>query len=329
MNEKISIIIPIYNVENYLRKCLDSIVNQTYKNLEILLIDDGSTDKSGKIADEYAKNDSRVIVFHNENGGVSAARNFGLDKATGEYIALVDSDDYVDLTYIEKLYKVLKENNADISVCKFDYIFEKNYRNIKIKNIMPFKTRILEKDKALKNIFSYSKKTVSFTTVWASLTKKELYSDIRYPLGKFVEDIYTTYKLYLKAGKIAYYNEPLYYYVQRTGSYVNSPFTLSKTSMVDLYDEKLRLLKESNQTEVYNLTLYRYFLILNLVRTQVIKNQLDFDISIIDEKLKYLESLEISHPFNPKLALNKLVEKDLSKYVLQIYLKLNQKKEKK
>ncbi len=319
--EKISVIIPIYNVENYLRKCLDSVVNQTYKNLEILLVDDESSDSSGLIADEYAQKDSRIRVFHNKNMGVSGARNYGLDHMKGDYVAFIDSDDYVDLTYFEKLYKALKDTASDMSVCGFDYIFENRDNKFKIKHLFPNRTRVLGKEQALKNIFSYSRRTVSFTTAWANLAKKELYQGVRYPLRKIVEDMYTTYKLYLNADKIAYYNESLYFYVQRTGSIVNSPFTLEKTSMIDLYDEKLRLLKENNQFEAYNLTLYRYYLMLNFVKIQVERNNLDFDTRLIDDKLKSLNDKELSYRFNPKLDLNKLLEKDLSKYILKIFYK--------
>lgn len=121
MNEKISIIIPIYNVEKYLKKCLDSVISQTYKNLEIILVDDGSPDKCGKICDEYQEIDNRIIVLHNKNIGLSGARNSGLKIATGKYVTFIDSDsdDYIADDYIEVLYKILKEKNADISICNY------------------------------------------------------------------------------------------------------------------------------------------------------------------------------------------------------------------
>ena len=115
----ISVIVPVYNVENYLPRCLDSIINQTYTNLEILLVDDGATDNSGKLCDEYAQKDNRIRVFHKENGGVSSARNMGLDNATGEYIAFVDSDDYIDKCMYEIMLNSSVQNNADIVVCGY------------------------------------------------------------------------------------------------------------------------------------------------------------------------------------------------------------------
>ena len=127
MDSLVSVIVPVYKVEKYLSKCLDSIVNQTYKNLEIILVDDGSPDNSGKICDEYAQKDSRIKVIHKENGGLSSARNAGLDIATGEYIAFADSDDSVHLDFVEKLYRAIKEENADIACCSVeDFIEDKN-----------------------------------------------------------------------------------------------------------------------------------------------------------------------------------------------------------
>lgn len=328
MNEKISVIIPVYNVEKYIRRCLDSVVNQTYSNLDIILVNDGTPDNSGEILEEYAKKDDRIRVFHNDNMGLSGARNFGIEKIKGEYIAFIDSDDFIELTYFEKLYKTLKENDADISVCGFKLYFENKTKNTKNKNILPYKTRILEKEEAIKNIFSYSSKAIAFTVAWASLAKKELFDGIRYPLNQILEDVSTTYKLYLKASKIAYYNEPLYYYVQRNGSILNSPFTLKKISMINMYDEKLRILSEKNLPEIHNLTLYRYYLMLNFVKLQVKKNKIDYDINIINDKIKKLDTMELDCQVTPKLTLNKILEKYLGKYIIYLYFKFRKIKEK-
>ena len=125
MTDLVSVIVPIYKVEKYLGKCVDSIINQTYKNLEIILVDDGSPDNSGKICDEYAKKDNRIKVIHKENGGLSSARNAGLDVATGEFIAFVDSDDRIHLDFVEKLYRAIKEENADIASCYVESFIKK------------------------------------------------------------------------------------------------------------------------------------------------------------------------------------------------------------
>ncbi len=322
MDEKISIIIPVYNVENYIRKCIDSVINQTYKNLEIILIDDGTPDNSGKICDEYAEKDSRIIVLHNENMGLSGARNCGLDIATGKYVSFIDSDDYVDTCYIEKLYNALKSENADMAICKFKYIFEKDYKNINIKSILPYKTKVFNSEQALNNMYSYSKRAISFVTAWGGVAKIELFDGVRYPIGKIIEDEYTTYKLYMKCNKISYYNEPLYYYVQRTGSILNSPFTIEKVSMVDVFDEKLNMLRANAYNHTYNLTLSRYYLMLYFVKAKIIRNKLDYDIKLIDDKISKLDNMSLEHRMSFKILLNKILEKYFVKYCMKIYSKI-------
>ena len=131
MNEElISVIIPVYNVEKYIRFCLDSVINQTYKNLEIIIVDDGTKDSSGEIAEEYARKDSRIKVVHKENGGLSDARNVGLDIATGKYIAFLDSDDVISLDFYEYLYRLIKENDYDIAECEFLRISSDEIENV-------------------------------------------------------------------------------------------------------------------------------------------------------------------------------------------------------
>ena len=131
---KVSIILPVYNVAPYLRRCMDSIINQTYRNIEIICIDDGSTDKSSQLCDEYSQKDKRIIVIHKKNGGQSDARNVGITVATGKYIAFVDSDDYIDEQFLEQLYLAIKKNKSDISMCKYKKTYKLNEKNKKIYN---------------------------------------------------------------------------------------------------------------------------------------------------------------------------------------------------
>ena len=145
-NSLISVIVPVYNVEKYLPQCLNSIINQTYKNIEVVLVDDGSTDDSGNICEEYKKNDERIIVVHQKNSGLSAARNVGIEISTGEYITFIDSDDYISPDYIENLYSALEQYSADIAICDLkkvsekvelwdiDYKVEKNFKSILLNN---------------------------------------------------------------------------------------------------------------------------------------------------------------------------------------------------
>ena len=214
-NPLVSIIVPIYKVEPYLRRCLDSIVNQTYTNLEIILVDDGSPDCCPQICDEYAARDKRVVVVHKENGGLSDARNAGLDICKGEYISFVDSDDWVDEGYIEKLLSFTQKENADIAIGennRTEGCSEPSKENITIMAYTP--------KEALMHLFSQNH--IAFTVSWGKLYKKNLFSTLRFPKGKFHEDEFTTYILFSKAKKIIYTSEILYYYYQRSGSIVSS-----------------------------------------------------------------------------------------------------------
>lgn len=207
-NDLISVIVPIYNVEKYINKCVDSILNQTYQNLEVFLVDDGSPDNCGSICDLYAEKDDRVKVIHKQNGGLSDARNVAIDKMSGKYVTFVDSDDYLDLNYVEKLYTAIKKNDADMSVGSYAYITEDGKIINHPKNTG--KIEVFEQEKALYELLDSRKFSNS---AWGKLYKAEHFSDIRYPFGKIYEDVPTTYKLFFKSSKIAYVDEILYFYL--------------------------------------------------------------------------------------------------------------------
>jgi glycosyltransferase involved in cell wall biosynthesis len=219
MNPLISIIVPVYNVEKYLSKCLDSIVNQTYKNLEIILIDDGSTDNSGDICDEYANKDNRIKVIHKSNGGISDARNKGLDIAKGEYIGFVDSDDYIAEDMYEYLYNFVIENDLDVAMCascnvyQGKIIYHKNFESI-----------ILDKkEKIIENIF-INPSGGSAVSVWGKLFKYNVIKDIRFDFGKTCEDVYFVLKWIENTNKFGRCDKAKYYYVQREGSITHQKF---------------------------------------------------------------------------------------------------------
>ncbi len=212
---KISVIVPIYNVENYLNRCVDSILNSTYKNLEIILVDDGSTDNCSKICDDYLKKDSRIQVVHKKNGGLSDARNKGLDLATGEYISFIDSDDCINKNMLSYLMKILLKNSCDIAVCDFSIFYDKFPNDVMLLNDSD-DYKILSSKKALSLLLYGSESHGDYA--WNKLYKKKLFDDIRYPVGKKMEDIGTTYKLYYKADRIVISNKKLYYYFQRNDS---------------------------------------------------------------------------------------------------------------
>lgn len=220
----ISVIIPVYNVEPYLQKCLDSVIGQTYRDLEILIVDDGSTDGSGKICDEYKK-DKRVEVFHTENRGLSAARNYAVDRSHGDYIAFIDSDDWFEETALQTFLLTAQETGADIVACQF-------YQEYVGKTVEPEGTRtefVVEGDEVLKSMVIDHKLTED---VWNKFYKAELFNSIRYPEGMIFEDKATTYKLLQKAQKLAYTPVPLIHYRNREGSLSN---VHSMKSLVDYW----------------------------------------------------------------------------------------------
>lgn len=222
MQELVSVIVPIYKVEKYIHRCIESIINQTYVNLEIILVDDGSPDSCGEICDEYAKADNRIIVVHKANGGLSDARNAGLDIMHGDFVTFIDSDDYVSLDYIEKLYNVLKNKNADISVCAEEYVLEISDNKEKVIK-RPFReykgVKVFNAEEAL----SCSLRQDLFeASAWAKLYRANLFSDVRYPVGFAYEDQGTTYKTFLQSRRLVFVGERLYFYLQRNGSILHS-----------------------------------------------------------------------------------------------------------
>lgn len=211
--ELVSVIVPVYNVSEYLCRCLDSIVRQSYIYLEIIIVDDGSTDNSLKICNNYKNKDKRIKVYHKNNGGLSSARNFGLKKASGEYITFIDSDDFINKYYIEKLYKSIKDTNSDISCCFFKTfckkipLFEENNNDIK--------QSLFDRIEAI-NDMMYGNKINNSAS--CKLYKRKLFNDITYPLNIYFEDLATTYKVLQKAKRIILFEDELYYYYQRRTS---------------------------------------------------------------------------------------------------------------
>lgn len=208
----LSIIVPVYNVKQYLDECVQSLVDQTYRELEILLIDDGSTDGSGAMCDKWAAADERVRVIHQENRGLAAVRNVGLDAATGEVIYWVDSDDYVDVDLCRKAMEAMERENADIVVIGSWFTGQPLEPRCKVYS------GFLSREEILREMMIGDLSDC----VWNRLCRREIYEGIRYPEGRNFEDVSTTYKLYLKTEKIFFLPERLYYYRRREGSIVNT-----------------------------------------------------------------------------------------------------------
>lgn len=211
----VSVIVPVYNVDKYLAQCIDSLIIQTYQSLEIILVDDGSTDESGSVCDAYAKKDSRIQVIHKENGGVSVARNSGILEARGSYICFVDADDVVKPDYILYLYKLLKRYKADISACNYIKISSEEKEKIKNKRIKK-RTKVFTSIEAIKSML-YKKEITGYS--YLKLIKKELIEGELFNTQlKLVEDFDFMFRVIKKAKRVVYGNKILYLYYQNSGS---------------------------------------------------------------------------------------------------------------
>lgn len=211
-NERISVVVPVYNVESYLKRCVDSIIHQTYSNLEIFLVDDGSTDASGALCDAYAEQDQRIVCIHKKNGGLSSARNMGIERAAGKFLFLVDSDDFVDERMIEVLYRDLTEQNVKMSAVSFQEFTD--IADIR-KSEEKIPVQCLTQKEAVKKIL----KGEEFCDyAWNKLYRRELFETVRYPIDRMMEDVGTTYRLLEQCEQVSYRPMPLYFYYQRADS---------------------------------------------------------------------------------------------------------------
>lgn len=225
MNKLISIIVPIYKVEKYIHKCIDSLINQTYKNIEIILIEDGSPDNCAKICDEYAEKDKRIKVIHKENAGLSAARNDGVDICMGEYVTFVDSDDYISYSFCEELLNAIVENNADIAICGINRFVEGENAEEAEVNV---ETKVYNAKETIYNLISIGD---YYDCACGKLYSKKILDGIRFPIGRIYEDSATTYKFYHMADRVVVLNVKYYYYLtKRADSIVGSAYTLKKQS---------------------------------------------------------------------------------------------------
>lgn len=259
MNELVSIVVPVYNVEEYLMRCVDSLTTQTYKNIEIILVDDGSTDKSGDICDYYEREDIRVRVLHQNNGGQSKARNEALKIARGDYYCFVDSDDYVPCNYVEKLYNLLKDNDADLSMCEFT-MFTGERADGSFDN--PKESVIKEYDNVelIKNMHTVAGEL--YVVMWGKLFKKELVKGIQFPEGRICEDLAVLYKMYDRVKKAVYCNDIMYYYYRNNKN--SSTYSINKKFYDDVFmalEEEITYM-ESNRKELleYPKKTYMYWL---------------------------------------------------------------------
>lgn len=225
----ISVVLPIYNISGYLDKCMASVLNQTYSNLEIIMVDDGSTDESPAICDSYKERDSRIVVYHKSNGGLSDARNYGIERANGLYITCIDPDDYVDLDYIEYLQMLVRKYNTKMSICQHRV----HYDNGSLKENGTLGDEMIDNEKSIERMLYHD---VIDTSAWAKLYHRELFLNVKYPKGKIFEDIATTYALMLQCDYIAVGYESKYNYIFHNNSIVNGEFKVNKLDLIEMTD---------------------------------------------------------------------------------------------
>ena len=259
-SDLVSIIIPVYNVEKYLKKCLDSVINQTYKNIEIIIINDGSTDNSLKICQNYEKKYSNIKVINQNNQGLSAARNKGIDESKGKYITFIDSDDYYDLDAVEKFYILATEKNADL-VCCGTYCENENGKY--------YLKHCLSEEKEYDNYEALETMLLSKgidPSACNKFYKKKLFNKIKFPIGEYYEDLSIMYKIVFESKKIVHMGMPKYHYIIRSGSITHRKFELKHLNVLNVWKNICDFCSKKNDT-LYEMALARYYL--SLVNTDI------------------------------------------------------------
>ena len=256
----ITVAVTIYNIKDYLKRSIESVCNQTYGNLEILLVDDGSTDGSEKICDEYEKKDSRIRVIHKQNGGPSEARNIAMEQAKGKYIAFVDGDDWIEANMYENMYLALKKANADLAVCSYKQVSRNHVQDTSTDVVFYF-----EQDEALESFIREEEEVQIQNAAWNKLFKRELLRELRFPVGKLYEEIVFTTKLLHMAKRVVYLNQGYYnYVVDRVGSIMNAGVNHRIfTDQIPLYYEKRKYLQSINRkdlADIHNFFFYKRML---------------------------------------------------------------------
>lgn len=267
--DMVSVIIPVYKVEKYLEQCLDSILNQTYSRMEILLVDDGSPDRCGEICDDYAGRDARVRVIHKTNGGLSDARNAGIEVASGSWLVFVDSDDYIHPQMIELLYRTAQREQAEIVWCGIAEVDEEGVcadqavQPGSLYEILKVETVLYNRQEAERQFYTVKNMQPCMVT-WNKIYAADLFrgrlGEIRFPKGKIYEDGYTTYRLIYAAERIATIPCRLYYYRQRSGSIMNVNSHRTYEAALESGLERMAFYREHEEEELYrlelNLTIY-------------------------------------------------------------------------
>lgn len=247
--KKLTVIIPVYNVEKYIVRCVNSVVTQTYKDLEIILVDDGSTDNSGSICDEYAKRDERVKVIHKHNGGLSSARNEGMKYATGELVAFVDSDDYIEPTMYQTMIELLEETDSDMAICNICFVDEDGneltgFEHINLLDDKPY--FCVEKNDIMMQLRERDLLTV---VQWNKVFYRDKIKDCQYPEGRYHEDVYVIHKQLYNCDRIVYVNNKFYNYVQRNNSIMHTETDKMIMDAIEGYESRVNFFSHKKMEE--------------------------------------------------------------------------------
>lgn len=317
---KVSVIALIYNLEAYTPLCINSVLDQTFKDFELILVNDGSTDSSGQICEEYAKKDKRISVIHKDNEGIAAARNTGLAFASGEYIAFIDCDDYFHEQMVEILYEQIVSAQADIAMC--DYFPTEEGNDNQRKSALPdYSVGTYTNKQALHGLYN---KSHTYVVPWNKLYRKEIFKNVKYPSGYLYDDEFTAHRVLYEANKIVYVHAPLYYYVIRKGSTTHSPMTEKKFDKVLALHDRAVFFREKELKDLeekalrdYTEYFFWYYLHSQIVlpeatgRRAEIKrnyNHLFFRIiknSLINKKEKVIYSIFRFSPYIHKLLIKR------------------------
>ena len=299
MNPSVSVILPVYNTAQYLAFSIDSILQQTFSDFELIIVDDGSTDNSGTIAENYRIKDNRITVIHTENRGLSSARNIGLANSSGKYISFVDSDDFIDIKFLEILVKELEENESDIAVVKYKEVYDHILINSQPNN---YNTNTVTKNDYLLGI--YTTNSINYIVSWNKLYKRHLFNDVLFPLGKLHEDEFTTYKLVLCSDKITIIDVPLYYYFTNLNGITKSKYSIKRLDIIEALEERISYFKLLNNPKLVTLAeenYYRTLLKTYYLVKQNIANEKDCLVMLrykIKNMNKSLNSNKFSFKFN-------------------------------
>ena len=283
MNPLISVIVPVYNVEKYLDRCVESIVNQTYKNLEIILVDDGSTDNCPQKCDDWAKKDNRIIVIHKENGGLSDARNIGMQTAKGEYIGFVDSDDFLDERMYQIMFDIILQTHSDVAECKWTSFYKTSEIVYAGEGNIKRKFEVFDTESALRELILEKKLK---QTVVNKLYKKTSIN-VQFPKGRINEDDFWTYKVFGNSQKIVYIDIVLYFYYQRINSIMHNKYSVKRLDGVFARKERMQYVIENyNNIKDYAILSYIWTCFYNY---QVICRNKDIDKKSVYRKFLHKE----------------------------------------